>query len=164
MSEKKEELKLEVVYKVLGVGVRCVCIVASGDAFAVAMGGFDPALIRSDSQRVESMFCGHRHVVTSIDEHPSGAYFATGCSDRKVRLFERTGSLVWAKSEHRDVVRCVQFSLDGALLASCSDDNTIRLWSVPGGAMVRQLNGHTNGVFAVAFSPDGHTLLTGSFD
>ena len=41
----------------------------------------------------------------SIDEHPSGAYFAAGCLDRKVRLFERKG---------------VKFSPDGALLASCS--------------------------------------------
>ena len=65
---------------------------------------------------------------------------------------------------HTDAVRGVAFSRDGALLASCSDDKTARLWSVATAAPLRVLEGHTNWVWSVAFSPDGATIATGGCD
>ncbi|NPA93572.1 MAG: WD40 repeat domain-containing protein, partial [Chloroflexi bacterium] len=44
------------------------------------------------------------------------------------------------------------------LLASGSQDDTVRLWRVSDGVLVRTLEGHADGVYSVAFSPDG-TLL-----
>jgi WD40 repeat protein len=58
----------------------------------------------------------------------------------------------------------VAFSPDGRLLASGSDDKTIKLWEVASGSLVRTLSGHTNDVRSVAFSPDGRLLASGSDD
>jgi len=55
----------------------------------------------------------------------------------------------------------VAFSPDGALLASASDDFTIKLWRVADGALLRTLTGHQEDVQSVAFSPDGTQLYSG---
>ena len=43
-------------------------------------------------------------------------------------------------------------------------DNTARLWEIPSGNLKATLKGHVACVTGVAFSPDGKTLATGSYD
>jgi hypothetical protein len=70
-----------------------------------------------------------------------------------------TGTL----SGHTDDVESVAFSPDGRLLASGSYDDTIKLWDVATGSLVR-IYSHTADVNSVAFSPDGRLLASGSDD
>jgi WD40 repeat protein len=64
---------------------------------------------------------------------------------------------------HEAEVRSAAFSPDGRLLATCSDDRTVRVWQI-GGGTCRVLRGHTDHVFAVAFHPDGTRLATAGRD
>ncbi|MHB8863698.1 MAG: WD40 repeat domain-containing serine/threonine protein kinase [Pirellulaceae bacterium] len=58
----------------------------------------------------------------------------------------------------------VAFSPDGRLLASGSDDETVRIWNVSDATEQRVLRGHRATVTDVAFSPDGQTLASASLD
>jgi WD40 repeat protein len=74
---------------------------------------------------------------------------------------------------HQDAVYSVAFSPDQKLLATGSLDNTVALWDVATGKLFKQFGGttgpngptgHTKQVYAVAVSPDGSLLASGSGD
>jgi len=69
---------------------------------------------------------------------------------------------------HRAFVKDMAFSADGRLLATASDDKTIRLWDWQAGVTLRTLrgfreNGQAGKVFAVAVSPDGTLVAAGGW-
>ena len=45
-----------------------------------------------------------------------------------------------------------------------NDGDTIHLWDVDTGQLIKTLTGHSRRVWQVAFSPDGNTLASGSGD
>ncbi len=65
---------------------------------------------------------------------------------------------------HANSVNGVSFSPDGNMLASASDDNTVKLWNSETGKEINTLTGHTDVVWGVSFSPDGNMLASASAD
>jgi WD40 repeat protein len=97
-----------------------------------------------------------------------GRALVSAGADHVVRLYplEETGPAgpaVKFEGHTRDVW-AVALHPQGTLIASASDDETIRIWNVAKGRAERILVGHTNGVRAVAFSADGTRLVSGSVD
>lgn len=65
---------------------------------------------------------------------------------------------------HTEQINAVSFSRDGKLLASASEDQTVRVWDTHSWQQLALLNGHTSGVNSVAFSKKGDRLASASND
>ena len=61
---------------------------------------------------------------------------------------------------HEGWVRAVAVSPDGKTLASCGNDNAVKLWNAADGKPIRTLEGHASHVYNVAFHPNGSRLAS----
>src|SRR5580692_1937918 len=72
-----------------------------------------------------------------------------------------TPNLVFQRG-HSGFIRDLDFSLDGRLLATASDDSSIRIWDVSNARELRQISQGLP-IKRVRFSPDGHLVAALSF-
>ena len=73
-------------------------------------------------------------------------------------------SLMRSLRGHTSYVGRIAWSPDGRLLATPSDDTTVRLWNPESGDCVAKLEGHKQKVYSIAFDPAGRTVASVSLD
>lgn len=95
--------------------------------------------------------------VNSVAFSPDGRFILVGTWSEAGLWDIRTGRLIRTFSgDHAEVVA---FSPDGRYIL-----NGMKLWDAKTGSEIRAFAGHSNPICSVAFSSDGHFILTGSTD
>jgi WD40 repeat protein len=124
---------------------------------------------------------GHSGGVYGVTFSPDGKILASASADNQVWLWDWSANKVLMIFKgHRDRVNSVAFnpspnitsdSKDSIklksptkLLATGSNDGTVKLWNREDGSLIDTLIGHTDRVYQVQFSPDGKTLGSTSAD
>jgi len=89
---------------------------------------------------------------------------AVGLTSNDIIMLDAiTGSQTAVLSGHANSVRSLAFSSDGRLLASGSNDHTVKLWDVQTGGIIKTFSGHTNDWFlSVSISADCTRIASGS--
>lgn len=136
----------------------------------------------SNTNLANNLFANHFGRVTAVAFSPDNALLATATTDRDIRLWAlSTGQLIGICRGNHRWVWSIAFSPDGQMLASGCSDNMVRLWSLRdicstdnyttkntqsmrAAVLLQTFKGHTDAVFAVAFSPDGKIIASGSGD
>lgn len=66
------------------------------------------------------------------------------------------------QSGHEEQVTSLSFSPDGDMLASASQDKTVKIWSLKTGELLRTIDANLNFEQSIEFSPDGKAIASGS--
>ncbi|MFB2895498.1 TIR domain-containing protein [Aerosakkonemataceae cyanobacterium BLCC-F50] len=109
---------------------------------------------------------GHGDKVTDVAFSPDGQTIVSASEDKTLALWKCETPFVKILFGHQKPVNAVAFSPDRdkekRLIASASDDQTVKLWQSNGRLLVTIPQ--TDKVNDVSFSPDGQTIVTGSRD
>ena len=155
----------------------------SADEARVVTAGQDGTAIVWEvaSDKRSPAFTGHRGPVNSAAFSPDGKQVVTAGYDRRVLAWNpeevkpfdfknvAEGAVVppanfRAFEGHIDSVRAVSFSLDGSLLLSTSQDNTVRVWDFAAAQALKTFRGHGGRVQAATFLADGRRILSAAHD
>jgi WD40 repeat protein len=147
-----------------------VTLVRGGNGSA----GRTPCVVRvidSRSGRILATFGEELDLGRALDVSPAGDRVVTasslseGDNSAKLHLLSSPAPRLYAKLEgHGAPITAAAFSPDGNLLATSSEDHTVRVWDSQGGKLLRILEGHEQAVLSVIFAPDSRRLLTGAAD
>ena len=114
----------------------------------------------------ERSYLANNRSVGQVVFTPNNKSLMLGCEHPQIRVwrFLDTPDLQRPLAGHQKEAWALAFSPDGALLASGSDDHTIKLWDVDFERELLTLTGHSQTVTALAFFHEGDRLASVSLD
>jgi WD40 repeat protein len=154
----------KVLHRLPGHQERPLCGAFSGDGKLLATGGMDRRVRLWDVTTGKEVreLRKHERSVLSVCFLPDGTTLLSTSSDRICLWESSSGKLL--REFGPPGIKAAAVSHHGKLLAVLGDNGTIVLWDLVIGQQIHPVNGHRKGVNALAYSPDGKTLVSGGDD
>lgn len=124
----------------------------------------------ADSGQMKHIFGNGTNKVLSVDISHDGAFVAVGPADAEnvAKVYDaNTGQLVYTlggTQGHKALIKKVKISSDNKFVATASQDNTVKVWSLTTGALLYTFVGHTKEIESLKISPDVRYVVSGSWD
>jgi len=104
----------------------------------------------------------HPSTVKRVVFSPDGRQIASGCLGGSIQIWDaQTGRVLHALNEG---AYQPTYSSDGQHLAAARRDGFICVWKATTGELLASFPGHEKQIWTLAFSPDGRTLASASWD
>jgi toxoflavin biosynthesis protein ToxC len=131
----------------------------------VATAGYDNQLILWDAERKQPLMrAAHDHLANQVAFSPDGRFLVSSSSDHTARLWSVPElKLMAVMAEQRDDVEMSAFHPSRELVATASRDHNVRVYDF-NGRMTHCFEGHHADVISIAWSSDGHELVSSSDD
>ncbi|KAI1292112.1 WD repeat and SOCS box-containing protein 1 [Halotydeus destructor] len=156
-----------------GKAVHCARWSSDGKSLATAGADNHVCLWDAESLAVRHHLVGHQHNAVACDFSPDSCLLATASWDTRVIIWDtRSGrmlkelfhlrpppSLIYACGENGNWIRSVSFAVDGAHVATISDDETVRIWDISAD-MPKAVDTVEQGLCCI-FSPNGQFVAVG---
>lgn len=174
-AELNRVLKRQLKVALTGGILMAVLAVMAGVFGVKATIGETNAELREISAASESLFASNKDLEALVEGLKAGEKlrhrFGFGVeANTRNQVVSRLQEVVYGVRErnrlegHTDTVTDISFSRNGELIATASNDKTVKLWSRDGKEIKSLREGHSDGVTSVAFSPDGKIIASGSKD
>lgn len=151
--------------------IRAVDVTADG---RYAVSGADDGTVAVWDLRamvLTNIFMPHSKKIMSVCTTPNGMHVISASFDYSINISSLPTGHVFksAKQAHNGAIQALALNAEGTLLASASDDKTIKIWGITNNRQTTlrrrsTCKGHRDYVLSVAFAGDGQTIVSGSDD
>jgi WD40 repeat protein len=143
-------------------------IAFSQDGAYLASGGEDQQILLWDvnTGQVLQTFEGHQGNVSCLAFSPDGSQLISGSYDGTIRFWDlNTGKAISTQAGHSEHIEALGFTPDGHILAAGKDEqDTVYLWEMGDREQLRKIEGFSDWVNSMDFSPTEENLATGGKD
>jgi tricorn protease-like protein len=148
----------------------CIYSIAwSPDGKLIASGSYDKMVKLWDVAEGKELINLQDHIdaVFAVAFSPDGRRLASASQDRTVKIWNvATGKRLYTLSDALDGLTGIAFSPSGDRVAAVGYDKTIYVWQLAAddGHLIQSLIADEESLLALAWSPDGKTIVTASAD